>query len=242
MSQSTSILLLGDGPEVSRLHRRLARHFLTVECARTIDESRELAQRCRFHAVLAADPEEPWQPLQQALEDCDDLPPDMLIIANRSAAEAAVGALRAGVADVLLRPFSTEDLVAAVSAVCGERVARSSIRPGDPSRVRDGNIEPEGELLALTGSIAPLDATVLIESGAGTGTNRDDVPAGAQPIGNRQRPGIRGYPLDWTLEQVKHHHMARVLAASDGNKSAAARRLDISRKTLDRKLGAPGRK
>jgi DNA-binding NtrC family response regulator len=49
------------------------------------------------------------------------------------------------------------------------------------------------------------------------------------------------YPLDWTLEQVKRHHMACVLDACDGNKSAAARRLDISRKTLDRKLGAFGR-
>ena len=45
------------------------------------------------------------------------------------------------------------------------------------------------------------------------------------------------YPEDWTLEQVKHHHMMRVLKASNGNKSAAARRLDISRKTLERKLG-----
>ena len=45
------------------------------------------------------------------------------------------------------------------------------------------------------------------------------------------------YPLDWTLEQVKCHHMARVLEDSGGNKSAAARRLDISRKTLERKLG-----
>jgi ActR/RegA family two-component response regulator len=34
--------------------------------------------------------------------------------------------------------------------------------------------------------------------------------------------------------------MARVLAAVDGNKSAAARRLDVSRKTLDRKLGTSG--
>jgi DNA-binding NtrC family response regulator len=48
------------------------------------------------------------------------------------------------------------------------------------------------------------------------------------------------YPLDWTLEQVKHHHMSRVLEDTGGNKSAAARRLDISRKTLERKLGAAG--
>ena len=238
MSLSSSILLLRAGPEISRLHRRMARHFLTVECARTIDESRELARRCRFHAVLVADPEEPWHALRQKLEDCSDLPPDILFIADRSAAEAAVEALRGGVADVLLRPFSTEDLVAAVTAVCGERAAMSRVRSGDPQRQQEGNIVPEGERRALAGSIAPLDAAVLIEDGAGTGTNRDGILPEARPVSNRRRPGVRGYPLDWTLEQVKSHHMARVLAASDGNKSAAARRLDISRKTLDRKMGA----
>jgi DNA-binding NtrC family response regulator len=44
------------------------------------------------------------------------------------------------------------------------------------------------------------------------------------------------YPLDWTLEEVKEHHMARVLRAMGGNKSAAARRLGISRKTLERRV------
>ena len=49
------------------------------------------------------------------------------------------------------------------------------------------------------------------------------------------------YSLDWTLEQVKQRHMAQVLEASGGNKSEAARRLGISRKTLERKLPAePG--
>jgi DNA-binding NtrC family response regulator len=52
------------------------------------------------------------------------------------------------------------------------------------------------------------------------------------------------YPLDWTLEEVKQHHMARVLRALGGNKSAAARRLAISRKTLERRIpldgGEPG--
>ncbi|WP_405229783.1 sigma-54-dependent transcriptional regulator [Lentisalinibacter sediminis] len=59
----------------------------------------------------------------------------------------------------------------------------------------------------------------------------DSLEPGARPA---EPPD---YPLDWTLEQVKHHHMTRVLEASGGNKSAAARRLDISRKTLERKLG-----
>jgi DNA-binding NtrC family response regulator len=45
------------------------------------------------------------------------------------------------------------------------------------------------------------------------------------------------YPLDWTLEQVKQAHILRVLGAHDGNKSAAARQLGLSRKTLERRLG-----
>ncbi len=49
-------------------------------------------------------------------------------------------------------------------------------------------------------------------------------------------PG-QAYPLEWTLEEVKQHHMQRVLDASNGNRSAAARKLGVSRKTLERKLG-----
>jgi DNA-binding NtrC family response regulator len=67
------------------------------------------------------------------------------------------------------------------------------------------------------------------------------LPADALADPARPLHGAPEYPLDWTLEQVKRHHMARVLAASGGNKSAAARRLEISRKTLDRKLGTSGR-
>ena len=45
--------------------------------------------------------------------------------------------------------------------------------------------------------------------------------------------GTPDYPLDWTLDQVKRHHMACVLEACDGNKSAAARRLEASDLDLD---------
>lgn len=43
-------------------------------------------------------------------------------------------------------------------------------------------------------------------------------------------------PLDWTLAEVEKHHLLRVLDAANGNKSEAARRLGVSRKTLERKL------
>jgi len=43
-------------------------------------------------------------------------------------------------------------------------------------------------------------------------------------------------PVDWTLAEVERHHMLRVLEDAAGNKSAAARRLGVSRKTLERKI------
>ena len=69
---------------------------------------------------------------------------------------------------------------------------------------------------------------------------RGQLPVGTLARPARRNHGTQDYSLDWTLEQAKRHHMARVLEACDGNKSAAARRLDISRKTLDRKLGTSG--
>ena len=128
VSRSTSILLLGAGPETARLRQRLARHFLAVECARSVAEAGELARRCRFHVLLLVDPAAPWQELRQALGDCEGLPAATVIVADESGAGMAVDALRHGAADVLLRPFATDDLVAAVNGVLGARRARSRRR------------------------------------------------------------------------------------------------------------------
>jgi len=44
-----------------------------------------------------------------------------------------------------------------------------------------------------------------------------------------------GYPLTYDLEQVERAHIEAVLESMDNNKSAAARVLGVSRKTLERK-------
>lgn len=44
------------------------------------------------------------------------------------------------------------------------------------------------------------------------------------------------FPPSMTMEEVEKQHMLRVLRSVDGNKSEAARRLGVSRKTLERKL------
>lgn len=50
------------------------------------------------------------------------------------------------------------------------------------------------------------------------------------------RPRETGFPLEWTLAMVEKTHMLRVLESTGGNKSKAARKLGVSRKTLERKL------
>jgi DNA-binding NtrC family response regulator len=62
----------------------------------------------------------------------------------------------------------------------------------------------------------------------------DDAIADALPGGDAS---TGHYPGDWTLEQVKQAHIVRVLADNRGNRSAAARQLGVSRRTLERRLG-----
>lgn len=48
-------------------------------------------------------------------------------------------------------------------------------------------------------------------------------------------PATSGFPLHWTAEAVERAHIEAVLASLNNNKSAAARQLGVSRKTLERK-------
>jgi DNA-binding NtrC family response regulator len=61
-----------------------------------------------------------------------------------------------------------------------------------------------------------------------------DEPAAAA---DAPEPEAGAYPVEWTLEQVKQAHIVHVLAHNQGNRSATARQLGVSRKTLERRLG-----
>ena len=393
-----------------------------------------MAARCRFHVVVLVDPRAPWNELRRALDECEDLPPDVVVIADRKQAQTAIEALRDGVTDVLLRPFPSSELIAAIGGSGGERGVAKTARPAmADDRTLIGDSPAIRAVRDLVERVAPTPATVLIAGEIGTrrarvarllheqsglqgpfvpvdcgavapellaselfghsrpdpdrnGGRRDGVFVAARggtlflddiselrpdlqvrllrtldentyrPVGSdrevavdcriiaatrvdlrdlvaqgrfradlcyrldtirielpplRERrsdipslatdilervstmmglarvdldaalldelqahdwPGnerelqnvierlllvgrlpddlstatpdrevASNYPLDWTLEQVKHHHMLRVLEATGGNKSAAARRLKVSRKTLERKLGPSGR-
>lgn len=65
---------------------------------------------------------------------------------------------------------------------------------------------------------------------------------GLQTVGSTvlQQRGASGYPADMPLVEVRRQHMTQVLRACAGNKSEAARRMGISRKTLERKVREEG--
>ena len=75
-----------------------------------------------------------------------------------------------------------------------------------------------------------VERTVLM------GTPPGDEPSAEDAASD---PETGAYPVDWTLEQVKQAHILRVLAQNGGNRSASARQLGVSRRTLERRLG-PG--
>ncbi|MEJ2108028.1 MAG: helix-turn-helix domain-containing protein, partial [Acidiferrobacteraceae bacterium] len=66
----------------------------------------------------------------------------------------------------------------------------------------------------------------------------ESIPATGQRNASESPTGNAGPSTDWTLAEVEKYHMVRVLEASGGNKSEAARRLGVSRKTMERKLRA----
>ncbi|MCC7440887.1 MAG: sigma-54-dependent Fis family transcriptional regulator [Bdellovibrionales bacterium] len=83
--------------------------------------------------------------------------------------EDAVGAMKLGAVDFLMKPFRRKDLLGAVSA---------ALRRSRPSHVQDargellGRTEPMIRLRALCDQVAATEATVLISGESGTGKER----------------------------------------------------------------------
>jgi two-component system response regulator FlrC len=114
---------------------------LVVESAALCDDARELLRSARARSV------------------------PLLLVARDARVATAVEALREGASDYLAAPFELESLQRALERLAGARFG--AIAPGAvPFVTRD----PETlALLELARSVAPSDATVLIEGESGTG-------------------------------------------------------------------------
>lgn len=139
---------------------------------------------------------------------------------------------RVGAVTINLPPL--RDRVADIPALAEHLALHAAARAGIPPPHLDGR---ELDLLCAhdwPGNVRELrDA---IERWVLTGRSPTEwLGAGGRP------PAVAGdWPLDWTLRQVEDAHIARVLTATAGNKSEAARRLGVSRKTLERRSRPTG--
>jgi len=170
VSQSRSILLLGGSQtEASRLKRLLDRHFLLVELAADFAHAGELLQRCRFDRLVIVDPAMPWNELRAALGACDALPPGIVLITDRDEAPLAIEAMRDGVDDVLLRPFTNDEFIALLGGAVRSS-SRASFRGAARVRERLVGMAPAiAEVRTLLERAGPTTAHALIEGEPGTG-------------------------------------------------------------------------
>ncbi|MEE7455829.1 MULTISPECIES: sigma-54 dependent transcriptional regulator [Methylobacteriaceae] len=150
-------------------------------------------------------------------------------------------------------------LIAATNADLAERVAAGQFRADlyyrldvirihlPPLRERVEDIEPLARMfmdqLSAQLGLAPLpippSALQRFESYAWPGNARElrNRIERALILGTFGEPeaGMPAEPRTDDLAEVEKRHILRVLAAADGNRAEAARRLGVSRKTLDRK-------
>lgn len=150
-------------------------------------------------------------------------------------------------------------LIAATNADLAERVAAGQFRADlyyrldvvrihlPPLRERVEDIEPLARMfmaqLSAQLGLPPLPISPRVLQGFET----YPWPGNARELRNRieralilgtfgeQEPGAVAEGRTDDLAEVEKRHILRVLSASDGNRAEAARRLGVSRKTLDRK-------
>jgi len=67
------------------------------------------------------------------------------------------------------------------------------------------------------------------------GSNEFDDVTDSVHASNKPAADAQSFPLNWTLAQVERAHIEAVMCSVNKNKSAAARLLGVSRKTLERK-------
>jgi DNA-binding NtrC family response regulator len=172
------VLILDDEPGVrSFLQRGLTRHVALVETAADTDRAADLLRRCHFD-LLVAEIRLPGKTglawVQELRDQGSSL--EVIFITAHADLETAIGALRAGASDFLLKPFRIEQLLAAVRRSTERReLSRENYllhRETDQLHALDGVVgdcEPMKEMCALINRIAPLRSTVLIQGESGTG-------------------------------------------------------------------------
>jgi DNA-binding NtrC family response regulator len=174
----SSVLLVDDEPDtLSYLHKGLRSRFGMVEQVQDTAAADALLARSHFDLIVAGIrlPDRSGVEWVTQLREQDCTTPVIFMTAHADL-ETAIAAVRAGVSDIILKPFSLDQMQTAVER-CLERrriQAENYVLHRQVEQIYDnegiiGNCDAVKSLCAVVKRIAPMPSTVLIEGESGTG-------------------------------------------------------------------------
>src|SRR5262249_7426433 len=101
-------------------------------------------------------------------------PPAVIVMTGHATTESAVGAMKAGAADYLTKPFAMDELRLRVRRLCDQRVAveRAEAVGGRLTPALVGESPRMQEVLTAAAKVAPTSTTVLLLGESGTGKSQ----------------------------------------------------------------------
>lgn len=174
----SSVLIVDDEPGIRNfLERGLQKHFGLVETAADTDAADLLHQRCYFDLIIA----DIRLPGKSSVEWVNELRDQgghtgVIFITAHADLETAIGALRAGAADFIMKPFRMEQMMAAVERYLErQKIQRENfVLKRQAEHIYDrsglvGDCDLIKEVCRIIQRVAPMPSTVMIEGETGTG-------------------------------------------------------------------------
>ncbi len=170
-------ILLAEDEEIMRItvQDRLERHHWQVDAVRNDHEAVDLLRKHNYHLIIS-DIRMPGLDGIQLLETVRQNSPfsDVIMMTAYGSVDDAIGCLKKGAADYILKPFNMDDLVIRATRILDMQTIKARCSSLEEN-CREMHTEMIGNSLAMQTvhnciiQVAPTDSTVLIRGESGTG-------------------------------------------------------------------------